>query len=217
MAAVGNGARQDRERHQVQSSEIYFRRLASLIPQLPFRTIDAMASVLLRALEEGRTVFVFGNGGSAASASHAVCDLNKGVAFHDHPRRLKVISLTDNVPMMTAWANDLGYKHIFSQQLRSYLQPHDVALAVSCSGDSPNVLLGLETARAMGGTTLGIAGNHGGSMKALCDICAVVPSDDVRMIEDMHHAVLHALSAAVAEHAQASAPRMAVAAGSNDR
>jgi D-sedoheptulose 7-phosphate isomerase len=214
MAAVGNGTFPNRERRQVQSSESYFRRLASLIPQLPFRTIDAMAAVLMRALDEGRTLFVFGNGGSAASASHAVCDLTKGTAFHDHARRLKVVSLTDNVPMMTAWANDLGYEHIFSQQIRSYLQPGDVALGVSCSGDSPNVLLALKSARAMGGTTLGIAGNQGGKMKALCDLCAVAPSDDVRMVEDMHHAVLHALSVAVAEYAQASAPRIAAAAGS---
>jgi D-sedoheptulose 7-phosphate isomerase len=217
MAAVGDGRLRDQERPQVQSSESYFRRLASLIPQLPFRTIDAMAGVLLRALDDGRTVFVFGNGGSAASASHAVCDLTKGAAFHDDARRLKVVSLTDNVPMLTAWANDLGYEHIFSQQIKSYLQPGDVALAVSCSGDSPNVLLGLKSARAMGGTTLGIAGNEGGKMKALCDLCAVVPSDDVRMIEDMHHAVLHALSVAVAAYAQASAPRIAAAAGSNGR
>jgi D-sedoheptulose 7-phosphate isomerase len=206
-----------RERTEVCSSEDYFRKLARILPELPFRTIDAMAAVLLQAFDEGRTVFLFGNGGSAASASHAVCDLNKGAASPEHPRRLKVISLTDNVPLLTAWANDTGYENIFSEQLRNYLQPRDVALAISCSGDSPNVLLALKTARAMGGTTLGITGYRGGRMKGLCDICAVVPSEDMRMIEDVHHAALHALSVAVAEHIQARTPRIAVATGSNGR
>jgi D-sedoheptulose 7-phosphate isomerase len=197
------------------SSEDYFRRLARILPQLPFDTIDAMASVLLQACDEGRAVFLFGNGGSAASASHAVCDLNKGTASQENARRLKVISLTDNVPLLTAWANDAGYERIFSEQLQTYLRPRDVAMAISCSGDSANVLLGLKTARAMGATTLGITGYQGGRMKPLCDLCAIVPSDDMRMIEDMHHAVLHALSVTVAEHVHGRAPRFVAAADSN--
>ncbi|HEX7288697.1 MAG TPA: SIS domain-containing protein [Candidatus Angelobacter sp.] len=200
--------------YPLHSSENYFRRLALILPQLPFGAIDAMASVLLQAYDEGRTVFLFGNGGSAASASHAVCDLNKGAASQEN-HRLKVISLTDNVPLITAWANDAGYENIFSEQLRNYLRPRDVAMAISCSGDSPNVLLGLKTARAMGGTTLGMTGYQGGRIKPFCDICVVVPSDDMRMIEDMHHAVLHALSVTLAGHIQERTPKFVAAAGSN--
>jgi D-sedoheptulose 7-phosphate isomerase len=201
--------------YPLHSSEDYFRQLARILPQLPFGAIDAVASVLLQAYDEGRTVFLFGNGGSAASASHAVCDLNKGAASAENSRRLKVISLTDNVPLLTAWANDAGYERIFAEQLKNYLRPRDVALAISCSGDSPNVLLGLKTARAMGGTTLGLTGYQGGRMRSLCDMSVVVPSDDMRMIEDMHHAVLHALSVTVAEHIQGRTPKFVAAAGNN--
>jgi D-sedoheptulose 7-phosphate isomerase len=211
MAAINKRAIE----YPLHSSEDYFRRLARILPQLPFGTIDAMASVLLQAYDEGRTVFLFGNGGSAASASHAVCDLNKGAVSAENFHRLKVISLTDNVPLITAWANDAGYEYIFSEQLRNYLRPRDVAMAISCSGDSPNVLLALKTARALGGTTLGITGYQGGRMMSSCDICAIVPSDDVRMIEDMHHAMLHALSVTVAEHLKGRTPKFVAAAGSN--
>jgi D-sedoheptulose 7-phosphate isomerase len=217
MAAINDHAR-SWEMPEVRSSEEYFRRLARIIPQLPYRSVDAIAGVLVQAFDEGRTIFVFGNGGSAASASHMMCDMNKGAAPEVHGRRLKVMALTDNVPLITAWANDSSYEQIFAEQLRNYLQPGDVAFAVSCSGDSPNVVLGLKTARAMGAVTVGIAGRQGGKMKSLCDVCALVPSDDMRMIEDMHHAILHSLSVAVAAHVQARSPQIvAAAAGRNGR
>ena len=218
MSAINDYAARSWERPELRSSEDYFRRLARIIPQLPYRSVDAIAGVLMQAFDEGRAIFVFGNGGSAASASHMMCDMNKGAAaLAGHARRLKVMALTDNVPLITAWANDSSYEQIFAEQLRNYLQPGDVAFAVSCSGDSPNVLLGLKTAQAMGGITVGITGRKGGKMKSLCDVCAVVPSDDMRLIEDMHHAILHSLSVAVAAYVQARAPKVMAAAGSNGK
>jgi D-sedoheptulose 7-phosphate isomerase len=177
----------------------YFQDLGSLIQQLPFSAITRIVSVILEAVEEQRTIFIFGNGGSAASASHMMCDMNKGAVDMGSTKRPKVMALTDNVSLISAWANDFGYERIFSEQLKTFMKPRDVAFAISTSGDSPNVLLALETAREYGALTVGIAGCQGGQMKDLCDICAVVPSDNVQVVEDLHHAMLHSIFTAVRE------------------
>ena len=177
----------------------YFHNLGALIPQLPFNAISQIVSVFLEAVEEQRTIFIFGNGGSAASASHMMCDMNKGASDISTNRRPKVMALTDNVSLISAWANDFGYERVFSEQLKTFLKPRDVAFAISTSGDSPNVLLALETAREYGALTVGVAGCQGGQMNGLCDVCAVVPSDNVQVIEDLHHAMLHSIFTAVRE------------------
>ncbi|HEV3316132.1 MAG TPA: SIS domain-containing protein [Candidatus Angelobacter sp.] len=182
------------------SVEAYFQSLSNIIPQLPYASIEQIAATITQAVGEGRTIFVFGNGGSAATASHVVCDLGKTATENSQSRRLKVIALTDNVPLMTAWANDAGYEHVFSEQLRNFVAPRDVVFAISCSGDSPNILQALKTARAAGAITVGTAGYEGGKMKALCDICAVIPSDNMQLIEDLQHAVAHSIFSVVREN-----------------
>ena len=186
----------------------YFHRLEQLIAQLPYGQIEEIIAVLLRAFEEERTIFVFGNGGSASSASHMVSDMNRGVG--NATRRMKVMALTDNVPLLTACANDHGYETVFSEQLRNFVQAGDVAFAISCSGDSPNVLLALTTARQAGAFTIGLGGFKGGAMKDLCDVCVVVPSDNMQLIEDLHHAILHATFTALKDRIRA-APRNSLA------
>jgi D-sedoheptulose 7-phosphate isomerase len=188
------------------SARTYFERLSELIPQLPYPAIDAIGSALLRAFAEDRTVFVFGNGGSAASASHMMVDMNKGITESAETKRLKVIALTDNVPLLTAWANDSGYEYVFSEQLKNFVRRGDVAFAISGSGNSQNVLLALKTARACGAVTLGVAGYQGGKMRPLCDVCAVVPSDNMQMIEDLHHAMLHSIFAVLRARLRTSTP-----------
>jgi D-sedoheptulose 7-phosphate isomerase len=188
------------------SAKSYFQELSALIPHLPYREIESIAATLLRAYAEDRTIFVFGNGGSAASASHTMCDLNKGTTQAAQGKRLKVMALTDNVPLLTAWANDSSYERVFAEQLKNFVRAGDVAFAISASGNSPNVLLALQTARARGARTLGVTGYRGGKMKALCDICAVVPSDKVPIIEDMHHAILHSIFTVVEARLRNSAP-----------
>lgn len=193
--------------------EQYFHHLARLMADAPYREIDEIITVLLRAFEEERTVFVFGNGGSASSASHMVSDMNKGLGNATREKRMKVMSLTDNVPLLTACANDQGYHTVFSEQLKNFIQPGDVALAISCSGDSANVLLALTTARQAGAFTVGLSGFAGGAMKDLCDVCAIVPSENMQMIEDVHHAVLHAMFTVLRERIGARyAPAMAMSA-----
>jgi D-sedoheptulose 7-phosphate isomerase len=172
----------------------YFRILKDLVDQLPYSIVDEIVEELLRRYEEGRTIFLFGNGGSAALASHLACDLGKGTSVdgNDHPR-LRVIALTDNIPLITAWANDSSYESIFAEQLRNLISPGDVAFAISGSGNSPNVLAGLKFARSAGAITIGLTGFKGGMMKALCDYCVVVPSDNMQIIEDFHLSVAHAV------------------------
>lgn len=193
------------------SVEKYFRRLSALISQLPYAAVDRIVSSIIQASAEGRTVFVFGNGGSAATASHVMCDLNKGTGGPEARQQLKVMALTDNIPLITAWANDSGYERVFSEQLKSFVQRRDVAFAISTSGDSVSVLRALEIAREYGAITVGLAGHQGGRMKPLCDICAVVPSDNVQMIEDMHHAIVHSVFFMVREKLHSGSPKLLVA------
>ena len=178
------------------SIRTYFRDLSGLVSQLPYNSITQIVSIFLNAFAEQRTVYVFGNGGSAASASHLMCDINKG-ASPGEGKRPRVMALTDNASLITAWANDFGYEHIFSEQLKTFIKPRDVAFAISTSGDSPNVLLALEVARESGAMTAGLGGCQGGQMKSLCDVCAIVPSDNVQLVEDLHHAMIHSIFVAV--------------------
>jgi D-sedoheptulose 7-phosphate isomerase len=170
----------------------YFRNLSSTIQRLPFATIEQIAEALLTAYQRDQTIYTFGNGGSAALASHFACDLGKGTV-NGSGKRFRVFALTDNVPVMTAWANDSHYEDIFAEQLTNLVREGDVALAISGSGNSPNVLKALAVARDSGAVTVGLTGYKGGRLKVLCDLCLVVPSENMQIIEDMHLCVAHAL------------------------
>ena len=193
------------------SIESYFQQLAGTIPAVPFIIVERIADALVRAFEEGRTVLFFGNGGSAAAASHIMCDLNKGA--RSEQRRLRVISLTDNVPLMTAWANDAGYEHMFSEQLKNFVQPRDIAFGISCSGNSANVLRALKTAREAGAITVGLAGYDGGQLKDFCDLCVVVPSETIQIVEDIHCSILHSLSISLRSYMHSRRERTLAATG----
>lgn len=170
----------------------YFDLLSRTIASLPFDPVEEVTAVLVRAYERQRTVFVFGNGGSAALASHFACDLGKGTV-NGSSKRFRVMALTDNVPLMTAWANDSHYENIFAEQLANFATPGDVAFAISASGNSPNVLKALKTAKEFGCITTGLTGFSGGSMRGLCDSCIIVPADNMQIIEDLHVCVAHSL------------------------
>lgn len=174
----------------------YFDNLVRSIDNMPLATIEQIVEVLLQAYDSDRMVFLFGNGGSAALASHFACDLGKG-ATNGVTKRFKVLALTDNIPLITAWANDDSYEQIFAQQLLNFVKPDDIALAISGSGKSPNVLRGLKAAREAGAYTVGLTGFQGGEMKHLCDLCLIVPSDNMQVIEDLHLSITHAVFTAV--------------------
>lgn len=182
--------------HELAHSETYFLGVESVLRGLPFALIDRVADVLWRAYVEDRTVYVLGNGGSAALASHCACDLGKGTVVNGN-RRFRVLALTDNVPLMTAWANDASYEEVFAEQLATFVAKDDIVLAISGSGNSPNVLKALKVAKAAGAFTIGLTGFQGGRMKPLCDLCVIVPSDNMQIIEDLHVGVNHAIFSAV--------------------
>lgn len=186
----------------------YFEELSSTIGKLPTQSIEELAGVFLSAYDNGQTVFLFGNGGSASLASHMTCDLGKGTA-PGNGRRLRAVALTDNVALITAWANDTRYEGIFAEQLENLLHPGDVAFAISASGNSPNVLAALSFARQAGATTAGITGFQGGKMKSLCDVCVVVPTDNMQIIEDLHLSIAHAVFRVVRQAMQNKRSRAA--------
>jgi len=172
----------------------YIRAQKAAHDSIPIEAVAGLIKQLQTVLRENRQVFVFGNGGSAALASHFACDLGKGTATGGNSeKRFRALSLTDNTALITAWANDTSYEHVFAEQLRNFIQCGDVAFAISGSGSSPNVLLALQAAPEAGSINIGLTGFKGGKMKELCDVCIVIPSDNMQVIEDVHLSTAHAL------------------------
>lgn len=172
----------------------YLASVSATLGRLPRERIQAALDALLRAYRDERTVFTFGNGGSAATASHFACDLCKGTIPPGNRPRLRAVGLTDSVPLLTAWGNDADYSAVFAEQLRSLGRPGDVALAISGSGNSPNVLRGVEEARALGMATIGMSGFRGGTLASLVDVPLVVDNHDMLQIEDAHLVLCHAMT-----------------------
>ena len=143
----------------VEFARDYLEGLKKCLDVLSLRQVEEVVGYLEDAYREEKQVFIIGNGGSAATASHMACDLGKNVLpkeARETVRRFRVMALTDNVPWMTALANDLGYEHIFSEQLRNLLQAGDLVIAISGSGNSPNIVEGVRLARALGAKVVGI-------------------------------------------------------------
>lgn len=149
--------------------------------------------VVVRARDADRTIFFFGNGGSGATSSHMAQDLAK-LTIRDGRKRFRTHALSDHMPVILAWANDASFAEVYAEQVKSLGRPGDVAVGISGSGNSPNVLRALEEARKIGMSTVGFIGMGGGKMKALCDVPIVVPSDNMQHIEDLHHLMLHLLT-----------------------
>ena len=171
----------------------YLTELKRSIDMLPHQDIQKVIDILRSARVEGKTVYVFGNGGSAATASHMVCDFSKNTRQPGKPR-LKSVALNDNMPSLSAYANDEGYDRVFVEQLITLANPGDVALAISGSGNSPNVLIALEAARQIGMVTIGLTGFEGGKLKDLVETCVIVPSDNIACVEDAHLVIDHILT-----------------------
>jgi D-sedoheptulose 7-phosphate isomerase len=164
--------------------------------------VAKIVPVLLEARRTGRTIFFFGNGGSASTASHFVCDIGKATIRGDG-KRFKCIALVDSVESVTAWANDAEYSKVFSEQLRGLAVPGDVAFGISGSGNSPNVLRAMELAHEMKLRTIGLTGMGGGKLKGLSEIPIVVPSTSMQHIEDVHLLICHLLTAYLRDETQA--------------
>ena len=175
----------------------YIRGLKDVLDRLPLTPIDEVIRTIEQARDEQRQVFVIGNGGSAATASHMMNDLCKGTLGHkgDAPwPRLRVIALTDNVSLMTAWANDTDYSRVFSEPLKNLARRGDVLIAISASGNSPNILAAVEAAKHLGVKVIGLTGFGGGKLSKLADVSFVVPSDGYGPVEDAHMILDHIIT-----------------------
>ena len=202
-----------RVHNRISEATAYLELLRDSASTLDCEKIDLIAKLLYQAYEQDKTIFLFGNGGSASLASHFACDLSKGTSDQKSiRRRLRVLAFTDNLPTITAWANDSSYDDIFAEQLQPFVRPGDVVVAVSCSGNSQNVLKALRLAKAAGAITIGLGGFEGGRMKSLCDSCLVVGSDNMQIIEDLHLSIAHCLFTLVRNRIIAQLEAEAVAA-----
>ncbi len=164
--------------------------------KLPTDTIARIAEVIEDARMNQKQIFIFGNGGSAATATHFACDLSKGGIVREKPR-IKAISLCDNVSLMTAWGNDTAYEHIFAEQLDNLVQSGDVAIGISGSGNSPNVLNAVKLAREKGAKTIGFSGFDGGKLKEMVDIPLVTSNYCMEQVEDIHLVLEHVITTVV--------------------
>ncbi len=163
-----------------------------VIANLDVEEISKVMNILEKTRLSGDRVFICGNGGSAATASHFTCDFNKGISYSQKVK-YNFECLNDNVPMMMAIANDIGYEDVFSEPLKNKMHKEDVLLAISGSGNSKNVVKAVEYAKSIGATTIGLVGYDGGKIKELADHCIHVKIDNMQIVEDIHMIMDHVM------------------------
>jgi D-sedoheptulose 7-phosphate isomerase len=188
----------------------YFDQLQQALRKLETDPIARLAEVLLEANRREATIFIFGNGGSAATATHFANDLAKGCVVAGC-KRFRAISLTDNVALMTAWANDTGYENIFAEQLKGLAYPGDVVIGISGSGNSPNVLKAIAVGQALGLYTIGLSGFGGGQLAGLVDLALCTDCMVMEQVEDVHAALCHNLATTLRAVLTAQATALSVA------
>lgn len=170
----------------------YFDIVKSHIDIIPYNDVMKMVNCIYDLYLKKKTIYIIGNGGSAAKASHLAQDFSKGLILDQNiNHRVKAISLTDNVPYITALANDIGYEHIFSSQLRTFAEEGDCLLAISGSGNSRNIINAVEIAKKLKLKVIGVTGFDGGMLKKKCDVSVHVPINDMCMTESFHSIIFH--------------------------
>ncbi len=185
----------------------YVKEVQETLDRLPWGDLQAVVDIMTSAWMANRQLFVLGNGGSAATASHMACDLSKNTAVPGMPR-LRVMSLNENMAHFSAHANDDGYENVFAEQLANFVNEGDVVIAISTSGNSPNVLRAVEVGRAAGATTIGWCGYEGGRLAKLVDVSVIVPSNNIEQIEDIHLMMEHMVTVAMRQAIRDEAGRL---------
>ena len=170
----------------------YIEEFKMVLDKFPFKEFEKIVDILLTAYNEQKRIFIMGNGGSASTASHFACDIGKGCSYK-LDKRFKIFCLNDSIPTLLAYANDLSYSDIFVEQMKNFLEPGDVAIGISASGNSENVLKAISYAKKMGGKTVGLSGFDGGKLKNIVDIPLVVYINDMQKVEDIHLIIVHIL------------------------
>jgi D-sedoheptulose 7-phosphate isomerase len=173
--------------------DTYLTQLARTLEEIPREALAAVAQALWETYQRDGTIIICGNGGSAATASHFACDLAKWTISTER-RRLRALALTDNVPLMTAWSNDRSYDSLFVEQLLTHYRPGDLLVAISGSGNSPNVLQAVAWANQVDAPTVGLSGFDGGKLAQLARYSLHVPNHVMPQVEDAHSAICHALA-----------------------
>jgi D-sedoheptulose 7-phosphate isomerase len=180
------------------SATHYLDGLKTVIDKVDVDQVATVIDRLLRAYQRDGYIYIFGNGGSASTASHFVNDFNKGIDPHG-TRRFRFCCLNDNVPTVLALANDVGYDQVFAGQLRNFLTNRDVVIGISGSGNSPNVLEAIRYAKSREVETIALVGYDGGRLRELVDYCIHVPVHDMQKVEDVHLAMNHLMMTALKE------------------
>lgn len=170
----------------------YFEKEKKVLDQISKEDLNSIMNLLVDAKDAGKTIFIMGNGGSAATASHYVCDFNKGISLGKE-KMFKFICLNDNVPTMMAYANDLSYADVFVGPLKNFMQAGDIVIGISGSGNSENVVRAIQYANDNGGVTVGLTGYSGGKIKQLCKYNVHVPVNDMQITEDLHMVLDHCM------------------------
>lgn len=176
----------------------YFEREKKVLDAIDKAALSQVMNILEQARLDGRQIFVMGNGGSAATASHYCCDFNKGISITKN-KRYRMICLNDNVPTMMAYANDDGYGSVFVGPLQNFYQPGDVVIGISGSGNSENVVSAMQWAKEHGAITIALTGYDGGKLKQIANYGVHVPVDDMQITEDLHLVIDHCMMKILSE------------------
>lgn len=171
-------------------TQTYREQLVRTLNGLDTSAIDRAIEWFREVRDSGGTIFACGNGGSAATASHVVCDVLKGASF-GRDKRFRIMALTDNLATLTAYSNDVSYECVFVEQLKNFAKPGDVVLAISGSGNSPNVLRAIEYANSIGCKTIGLSGRDGGQLGKVAQLNIQASEPHMGRIEDAHMIVCH--------------------------
>jgi D-sedoheptulose 7-phosphate isomerase len=170
--------------------ELYKNDILRAIEAIDLEKVNRAIEILREARNEDRHIFVCGNGGSASTASHFACDMVKGASYN-RAARFRILALTDSLPTLTAYSNDVGYECVFAEQLKNFAGPGDVLVAISGSGNSPNVLRAVEYANSIGCRTIALTGRDGGKLGPLAQLNIQASNPHMGRIEDVHMIVMH--------------------------
>lgn len=171
-------------------SEQYRTQLIDTLSKVDMDKVNQAIDWFREARNEGRHIFVCGNGGSASTASHFACDIVKGASFN-RKQRFRIMALTDSLPTLTAYSNDVSYDCVFLEQLKNFAEPNDLVMGISGSGNSPNVLRAMEYANSIGCKTLALTGRDGGKLGPLAQLNIQIAEPHMGRIEDAHLIVCH--------------------------
>ena len=193
----------------MESIQRYFVELEEMVRAISMPHLESVLRLLEDGYHHGHRIFIMGNGGSAATASHFALDLAKNTIMPGAPR-LKAISLTDHVPLITAWSNDTAYEHIFAEQLANMIEPGDVVVGISASGNSPNVINAMKLTKQYKASTVALLGAKGGKLKDIVDAYVLAPGQNIEQEEDAHMILSHVITRHMREVVRSYADKQAL-------